>query len=301
MCLTETIKRSIDHGRIGCGVFLGLQKAFDTAKHEISLQNLEHYGIRSNVLSWFQSYLTGRSHYVSVNGHVSTTLPITCGVPEGSVLGPLLFLIYVNGLASVSKVLKFCLVADDTSIYFDSDDLFTLQKVVNRELKNIKKWSDANRLSLNIAKTNFVIFHSKPINFNELIRIKFGSKLLTRVESIKHPGILVDSTLTWKPQISELSKKLARTCSIFFRMRHYVTPETLKLLYYSLLYLFLSYDIVVWGSTHLTILDHLFKVLQRVIHAISFKNRATHTTPLFYELRMLTLHDIHSLKLLCFV
>ena len=106
-------------------------------------QKREHYGIRGNVLSWFQSYLTGRSQYVLVNGHVSTTLPITCGVPQGSVLGPLLFLIYVNDLASVSKVLKFYLFADDTSIHFDSDDLFALQKVVNMELKKVKKWFNA--------------------------------------------------------------------------------------------------------------------------------------------------------------
>ena len=108
-------------------------------------------------------------------------------------------------LASVSTILKFYLFADDTSIYFDSNDIFTLQKVLNRELKKVKKWMDANGLS-------FVIFHSKPKNLNELIRIKFGLKLLSRVESVKYLGILVDSTTTCKPQISELSKKLARTC-----------------------------------------------------------------------------------------
>ena len=105
MCLTETIKHSIDNGRIGCGVFLDLQKAFDTVNHKILLQKLEHYGIRGSVLSWFQSYLTGRSQHVFINGHVSTTLPIICGVLQGSVLGPLLFLIYINDLASVSKVM----------------------------------------------------------------------------------------------------------------------------------------------------------------------------------------------------
>ena len=119
-CLTETIKQSIDNARTGCGVFLDLQKAFNTVNHKILLQKREHYGIRGNVLSWFQSYLTGRFQYVSVNGHVSTTLPIICGVSQGSVVGPLLFLIYVSDLASVSKVLKFYLFADDTSIYFDS-------------------------------------------------------------------------------------------------------------------------------------------------------------------------------------
>ena len=96
-----------------------------------------------------------------MNGHVSNFLPITCGVPQGSVLGPLLYLIYINnGSPNVSKVLQFYLFADDTSIYFDSGDLITLQKTVNKELRKIKKWLDANRLAMNISKTNYVIFHS---------------------------------------------------------------------------------------------------------------------------------------------
>ena len=208
LCLTQSIKHSIDNGNFDCGIFLDLQKAFDTVNHKILLQKLEHYGVRGNALNWFQSYLTGRSQYVTVNGHRSDYKPITCGVPQGSVIGPLLFLIYANDLPSVSKVLKFYLFADDTSIYFDSIDLITLQKVVNRELKKVKKWLDANRLSLNISKTNYVIFHSQPKRINEFIRIKLGSKPLNRAEYIKCLGILVDLTLSWKPQITELSKNL---------------------------------------------------------------------------------------------
>ena len=146
--LTESIKHSIDNGKYGCGVFLDLQKAFDTVNHRILLQKLEHYGVRGNTLNWFQSYLIGRAQYVIVNGHMSGFLPVSCGVPQGSGLGPLLYLIYVNDLPSVSKVLRFCLLADDTSIYYDSDNLINLQKVVNRELRKVRKWLDANRLSL---------------------------------------------------------------------------------------------------------------------------------------------------------
>ena len=153
--------------------------------HLILLQKLEHYGIRRNAFDWFQLYLTGRSQYVTVNGHISNFLPITCGVPQGSVLGPLLFLISVNNLANVSKVLEFYLFADNTSIYFDSYDLITLQKMVNKELQKVKKWLDANRLALNITKTNYVIFHSPSKVINQFIRIKFGSKPLNHVEYIK--------------------------------------------------------------------------------------------------------------------
>ena len=137
LSLTESIKQFIDSGKVECGIFLDLQKVFDTVNHKILLDKLEHYGIRGNALKWFQSYLSGRTQYVTVNGHVSDPLPITCGVPQGSVLGPL-FLIYVNDLPNVSKIMQFYLFADDTSIYFDSDNLFNLQKIVNRELKKVE-------------------------------------------------------------------------------------------------------------------------------------------------------------------
>ena len=116
--MVETIKSTIDNGRYGCGVFIDLQKAFDTVNHSILLKKLEHYGIRGTALKWFTSYLTDRQQYVSVNGHCSNYLDISYGVPQGSVLGPLLFLIYINDLPSPTKVLTFYLFADGTNIYF---------------------------------------------------------------------------------------------------------------------------------------------------------------------------------------
>ena len=158
--ITENIKESINSGKFGCGIFIDLKKAFDTVNHVILLKKLEHYGIRGAILKWFESYLTGRKQYVFYNGVTSDTKKVTCGVPQGSVLGPLLFLLYINDLPNISDKLQFFLFADDTNIYYESKDLKQLEKTVNEELKKLSLWLNLNRLALNISKTNFVIFRS---------------------------------------------------------------------------------------------------------------------------------------------
>ena len=158
--MTETSKEAIDNGMFGCGVFVDLQKASDTVNHSILLKKLEHSGIRGMNLSWFSSYLSKRKQFISVNGSTSDHLEVSWGLPQGSVLCPLLFLIYIiNDLPNVSKVLSFYLFAHTNICYCSSSDLITLQKVMNRELKKVKIWLDANQLALNIDKTNYVIFH----------------------------------------------------------------------------------------------------------------------------------------------
>ena len=163
--ITEKIKETIDNKKYGCVIFIDLRKAFDTVNHEIVLRKLEHYGIRGKAQVWFKSYLTNRKQYVSSNGESSELKQITCGVPQGSCLGPLLFLIYINDLPNISEVLHFYLFADDTNIYYEAETMKKLETVINKELKKLDTWLIVNRLSLNIAKTNFLVFHpyNKPI------------------------------------------------------------------------------------------------------------------------------------------
>ena len=132
-----------------------------------------------------------------------------------------LFLIYVNDLPSISKILEFYLFSDNTSIYFESDNLLTLQKVVNRELRKVKKWSEANRLALNISKTNYITMLCSILQQQRLMNslIKFGSRTINQVNYVKYLGVLVDSSLTWKPHMN-YKKNLARTVGIFFKIRH---------------------------------------------------------------------------------
>ena len=187
--ITEIIKESIGKGKYGCGIF----KDFDTVNHGILLKKLEHYGIRDNMLDWFQSYLSYRKQYVDINGKSSDLLDITCGVPQGSVLGPLLFLIYINDLPNISKILNFYLFADDTNIYYESSSLDKLERTVNRELNKLFLWLNVNRLSLNIDKTNFIVFHpyNKPIK--KRITININNNAIKEKEYIKHLGVLIDS------------------------------------------------------------------------------------------------------------
>ena len=150
--ITENIRKALDGGKIGCGVFVDLQKAFDTVDHQILLAKLNHYGIRGVSNDWFKSYLSNRNWYVSINGFDSGLTSIDCGIPQGSVLGPLLFLLYINDL---NQAIKFCKVqhfADDTNLLCLSNSIKKLNKLVNTDLKHVVNWLNANKLSLNVKK-----------------------------------------------------------------------------------------------------------------------------------------------------
>ena len=160
--IVNAILQNMDNGKFLCGVF---KKAFDTVNHEILLAKLENYGVRGVINYWFRSYLTDRKQNTEVNNVVSEAETTLCGVPQGSVLGPLLFLLYINDIYESSSLFSFYLFADDTSIILANNNLKELESLVNRELGNVNKWLKANKLSLNIKKSNFVIFRPRQKNF----------------------------------------------------------------------------------------------------------------------------------------
>ena len=177
--------------------------------YKILLQKSEHYGIRSNSLSCFESYLTGKMQIVQLNGTDSDIKSITCGVPQGSVLGPILFLLYTNDISNISDKLKFFLFADDTNIYIESSNLSYLEKIMNKELEKLYDLLCINQLTLNVSKTNFVIFHA-PNKPKRIVTILINKQAIDEAKYVKYLGILIESQLTFKHHINELVKKIFR-------------------------------------------------------------------------------------------
>ena len=159
--LVDKISKALENGDYVIGLFLDFSKAFDTINFDILLDKLDHYGIRGCSLDWFRSYLTGRKQYVYYNGFSSPMRTTTCGVPQGSILGPLLFLIYVNDLATVSDYIFSILFADDTNMFMSGKNIQELEQKFNSEMVKVFQWIETNKLSLNIKKTQYMLFHGK--------------------------------------------------------------------------------------------------------------------------------------------
>ena len=176
-----------------------------------------------------------------------------------------------------------------------------LIKIVNRELRSVKKWLDANKLSLNIDKTNFIIFHSSSSSVPSDAVVKIGKKHIKRVKFVKFVGLLLDEHLSWKYHLSELSKKLARTCGIFFRIRNLLPLDVLLCLYNALFLSFLQYGLIVWGGTYASYIEPIFKLQKKAVRAISFQSRLSPSLPIFKDLKLLKLSEIFELRLSTFV
>ena len=205
--LVDKISQAIERNEYTVGLFLDLSKAFDTVNHHILLEKLEHYGFRGVALEWFKNYLTNRKQMVNYKSVNSDTLVVSCGVPQGSVLGPLLFLIYVNDISQSSSLLSFLLFADDTNLFFSHKDIKILGKTVNEELCKVANWLACNKLSLNVKKTHFMIFKAKNKKMNLDLNIKIGNEIIERVNNTNFLGLIIDDDLSWKHHIIKVTSK----------------------------------------------------------------------------------------------
>ena len=177
--------------------FLDLKKAFDTVDHKILLNKMHAYGIRGNILIWFRSYLTNRSQFVSYDGKQSEIQSITCGVPQGSILGSLLLIIYMNDICNVSELLFTVLYADDTCIVIHGKDMLSIITTLNHELHMLSTWLKANKLSLNTDKTYYMIFHRARIKLPDTdYPIIMNNSSLSNIKNHMYLGVILDSKMS---------------------------------------------------------------------------------------------------------
>ena len=282
LTLLESIQKALDDGQFACAIFIDLEKAFDTISHDILLEKLNQHGIRGIANDWFRSCLNDRTQFVSVNGFNSDYKTVKYGVPQGSVLGPLLFLIFINDLNIAIKNSETFHFADDTCLLNIKDSIKKINKVVNKDLKFLIQWLHANKISLNVAKTEVIIFRRKKKQLDFDLNLKICGKKLQASSYVKYLGIYLDQYLDWSPHANHLSDKLIKTNAMLCKLCHYVNEATIKSIYYVVFHSHLSYVCTAWGQNLNP--KHRINLLQKkAMRITSFAHYDAHVLPIFVK------------------
>ena len=246
------VTTQLDNKDIPLNIFLDLSKAFDSLDHAILLNKLKYYGVIGTPLQLINSYLTDRNQFVQIDNTKSSILHLKTGVPQGSILGPLLFLIYINEFPSASNYFSFIMYADDTTLsstlpnITNSHDQIIAEQLINTELNKIDEWLRCNKLSLNISKTKYMLY-SMPQKQTPRMSIKIGTTCTEQVYNFNFLGIVLNSNLKWGNHINNVSNKCTRVIGILNKLKK-VLPTRIKVLLYNILILpHLTYGINGWG------------------------------------------------------
>ena len=288
--IQESILQALERKEIPCCVFLDFAKAFDTVNHKILLGKLHHYGIRGNALQLIESYLTDREQCVEVNDTTSGYEPVLHGVPQGSILGPLFFIIYINDIALSSNLLSFFLFADDTTILFSHKNIDILEQTINQELIHVSNWLIANKLSLNVKKSNVLVFRTKDSTVKRQINIIINGTQAEEKLHAKYLGVLIDNKLSYVNHVNHVNSKLTKGNAIISKVRNYIPHNILVNTYHAFLQSHINYGLNVWGNAAKTNLVKIERQQRKAIRTMHFKKRDyKETEQLFKQSKILPL------------
>ena len=280
--------------KLNClSTFLDLSKAFDTIDHDILLNKLHFYGIRGIAHKWFNSYLSNRKQYVKYREARSELMNVTCGVPQGSVLGPLLFIIYTNDLAKCINHSNAILFADDTTVYVISADKIRLYSYMNEDLHTLNDWFKANKLSLNINKTVCMFFSNNIKSNKDTCKVKIGDSEIKEVDHFKFLGLIIDSNLKWQNHIEHCKAKISSSLYIMNQVKNVLPIKQLLILYTTLIQPYLDYGIVLWGGTCQTYIRKLIILQKKCIRCVNGSKYNEHTYPIFRDLNILPVNGMY--------
>ena len=279
-------------------MFLDLKKAFVSVSHQILLAKLEYYGVRGIALKLFKSYLSNRKQITKIGDSVSVLNLIEWGVPQGSVLGPLLFLIFINDIPLASK-LNTWLFADDTVLVESAKNLSILQSKMNEQVDKVQTWLLANKLSVHyVDKSKYML-----INSNSNVRVedgcfelKMANHKLDRTKTYKYLGIIVDEKLSWADHINEVCKKLSQAAGAIFKVRNLLSKEALMLLYHSLVGQKLRYGLICWATASAFLLNKVNVVHNKIVRYLTFSKACSRAWPLYCQLKVLPLDILIELE-----
>ena len=299
--IVDQIRMSLNNGNMTCGIFIDLSKAFDTVNHEILIDKLNHYGIRGKALDLIKSYLGSREQFTSIDKCKSEKRPINCGVPQGSVLGPLFFILFINDLPNCCPLGNFRIFADDTNVFVHGNNIDELINACRNIMISLSTWFLANRLTLNTDKSSFTIFKSPRKIINLPNSISFLNHKINRVPYIKFLGVTLDEDLSFNQHINEICNKLRNLFHIFYNIRSFLSKENIRTLYFALIYSRIKYGIAVYGQAKASNMKRIQTLQNKLLKVLAGKKYRYSTDKLHDEFYILKVNDITNQEVLTFV
>ena len=299
-CLfVDNVRAMVDKGGVVGAVFLDLRKAFDTVNHKVLLCKLSSFNFSPLALRWFESYLTGRCQHVAVNNQLSPALELHTGVPQGSILGPLLFSLYINDLPSVCPDVETLLYADDTVMYVHAKTKQLAAAKLTSALEQISKWLNCSCLQLNLKKTVGMFFTKRQCNIASNITISGHN--IDIVSEVKYLGITIDSNLTFKKHIKKVSQRIRFSLANFKYIRNTLTLKAAKLYMNAMIMSHITYCLTSWGQTNSSTLKPLEMLYKQTLKVLDQKPNSSHHCTILHKHKLLCWEDLIKYRNICLV